>query len=172
MRLLTLFTSLLTVASAAVTKRAVTPGTLSQVTNFDAPTKAGFFIYVPKKLASSPGIIVAIHYCTGTGQAYYQQTSYKTLAEQYGFIVIYPSSPNEGKCWDVSSTKSLTHNGGGDSNTIANMVKWTLKEYNANAKKVFVTGSSSGAMMTVRYPLLPRSHDTNMLVERHGRRLP
>lgn len=54
-----------------------------------------------------------------------------------------------GTCWDVSSQKSLKHNGGGDSNAIANMVTYTLKKYNADPKRVFVTGSSSGAMMTV-----------------------
>lgn len=151
MRLLSAFTSLLSIAAAAtLAKRAPVPGTLSQVTSFgNAPTKAAFYIYVPKKLASSPGIIVACHYCSGTAQAYYNGTPYKTLAEQYGFIVIYPSSPHQGTCWDVSSKQTLTHEGGGDSNTIANMVKWTLKEYKANASKVFVTGSSSGAMMTV-----------------------
>jgi predicted peptidase len=46
----------------------------------------------------------------------------------------------------------LKHGGGGDSNAIANMVSYTLKKYNADPKKVFVTGSSSGAMMTVSYP--------------------
>jgi acetylxylan esterase len=152
MRLLTLIASYLSVAAAATLgKRAPTPGSLQQVTNFgNAPTKAGFYIYVPKKLAASPGIIVAIHFCTGSAQAYYTGSPYKTLSEQYGFIVIYPSSPHSGTCWDVSSKQTLTHEGGGDSNTIANMVKWTLKEYKADAQKVFVTGSSSGAMMTVR----------------------
>jgi acetylxylan esterase len=152
MRLLTLITSYLSVAAAATLgKRAPTPGSLQQVTNFGtAPTKAGFYIYVPKKLAASPGIIVAIHFCTGSAQAYYTGSPYKTLSEQYGFIVIYPSSPHSGTCWDVSSKQTLTHEGGGDSNTIANMVKWTLKEYKADSQKVFVTGSSSGAMMTVR----------------------
>lgn len=56
-----------------------------------------------------------------------------------------------GTCWDVSSQKSLKHGGGGDSNAIANMVTYTLKKYNADPKRVFVTGSSSGAMMTVSY---------------------
>jgi acetylxylan esterase len=151
MRLLTLLASYLSVATAATLgARAVTPGALTQVTSFGtAPTKAGFFIYVPKKLAASPGIIVAVHFCTGTAQAYYNGSPYATLSEQYGFIVIYPSSPHSGTCWDVSSKQTLTHEGGGDSNTIANMVKWTLKEYKADASKVFVTGSSSGAMMTV-----------------------
>jgi hypothetical protein len=86
---------------------------------------------------------------TGTAQAYYTGSPYAQLAEEYGFIVIYPQSPYSGTCWDVSSQSALTHNGGGDSNSIANMVTWTISQYNANTGKVFVTGSSSGAMMTV-----------------------
>jgi acetylxylan esterase len=176
MRLLTLLSSCLSVAAAAtVGKRAVTPGSLQQVTSFGtAPTKAGFYIYVPKKLATSPGVVVAIHYCTGTAQAYYNGSPYKTLSEQYGFIVIYPSSPHSGTCWDVSSKQTLTHEGGGDSNTIANMVKWTIKEYKADAAKVFVTGSSSGAMMTVRYFIqyLIRILVLTCSTERHGCYLP
>lgn len=148
MRFLSTLSACLSVVSAAtLNKRAPTPGQLSQVSGV-GPTNAGFYIYVPRNLAASPGIVVAIHYCTGTGQAYYNGTPYKTLAEQYGFIAIYPSSPHSGTCWDVSSKRTLTHEGGGDSNTIANMVKWTLNEYKADASKVFVTGSSSGAMMT------------------------
>lgn len=107
------------------------------------------YIYVPDKLASKPAVIVAIHHCQGTGTSYYQSTPYAKLAEQYGFVVIYPESPYSGTCWDVSSKKSLTHNGGGNSNSIANMVTYTLNKYKGDASKVFVTGSSSGAMMTV-----------------------
>jgi acetylxylan esterase len=156
MRLLTALTSCLSLAAAAsLGKRAVTPGSLQQVTSFGtAPTKAGFYIYVPQKLAASPGIVTAIHYCTGTAQAYFSGSPYKTLADQYGFIAIYPSSPNSGTCWDVSSKKSLTHDGGGDSQTIAQMVRWTIDQYKVDKTKVFVTGSSSGAMMTVLFLLL------------------
>jgi acetylxylan esterase len=170
MRFLTAVASFLSVATAATLgKRAVTPGTLSQITSFGAaPTQAGFYIYVPKKLAASPGVIVAIHYCTGSAQAYYNGSPYKTLSEQYGFIVIYPSSPHSGTCWDVSSKATLSHEGGGDSNTIANMVKWTLNEYKADASKVFVTGSSSGAMMTVRPFKLQFNLHANVSPERHG----
>ena len=107
------------------------------------------FIYVPTKLATKIPIIVALHYCTGTAREYYYGSPYAKLADQYGFIVIYPSSPYRGTCWDVSSKKALTHNGGGDSNAIANMVTYALVNYDGDATKVFVTGSSSGAMMTV-----------------------
>jgi acetylxylan esterase len=72
---------------------------LTQVQNFgDNPSGTGMYIYVPTKLAAKPPIIVAIHYCTGTAQAYYQGSPYAKLADQKGFIVIYPSSPH------VSST--------------------------------------------------------------------
>ncbi|RAH67623.1 alpha/beta hydrolase family esterase, partial [Aspergillus aculeatinus CBS 121060] len=124
-------------------------GSLQQVTSFGSnPTNVGMYIYVPTNLATKPGIIVAIHYCTGTASAYYSGSPYATLAEQYGFIVIYPQSPYSGTCWDVSSPATLTHNGGGNSNSIANMVTWTIATYNADTSKVFVTGTSSGAMMT------------------------
>jgi len=122
---------------------------LKQVTAFTAgPTKAGMYIYVPtNKLASAP-IIVAIHYCTGTAQGYFQNSKYATLADTHGFIVIYPNSPSSGGCWDVASTASLTHGKGGDSQTIVNMVDYAVKNYGGDATKVYATGSSSGAMMT------------------------
>ena len=162
--------STLTVASPHV-KRA----TLQQVTNsgISNPTNVGFYIYVPDKLATKPPVVVAIHYCTGTAQAYYSGTPYARLADQYGFIVIYPSSPWSGTCWDVSSKGSLTHNGGGDSNAIANMVTWTISKYGADTSKVFVTGTSSGAMMTV-YDLdiiKIQLAEADRYIERNGRHL-
>ncbi|KAK3672190.1 hypothetical protein LTR78_007943 [Recurvomyces mirabilis] len=133
------------VAAAPLEARAA----LTQVTSFGSnPTNTKMYIYVPSKLAAKPPVIVAIHFCTGTAQAYYTGSPYAQLADQYGFIVIYPESPYSGTCWDVSSKAALTHNGGGDSNSIANMVTYALQKYNGDASQVFVTGSSSGAMMT------------------------
>lgn len=48
----------------------------------------------------------------------------------------------------MASTASLTHNGGGDSLTIVNMVKYAIANYGGDVNRVFATGSSSGAMMT------------------------
>jgi acetylxylan esterase len=42
----------------------------------------------------------------------------------------------------------MTHGGGGDSLGLVSMVNYTLAKYNGDASKVFVTGSSSGGMMT------------------------
>jgi poly(hydroxyalkanoate) depolymerase family esterase len=103
---------------------------------------------VPDKLAANPGVLVALHYCTGSGPAFYSGTEFHTLADQYGFIVIYPSTVRTGSCWDVSSSGALTHNGNSDPVGIVSMVKYVQSTYHTTASRTYVTGASSGAMMT------------------------
>jgi len=122
---------------------------LTQVTGFGTnPTNVQMWIYVPTNLKTNPAIVVALHYCTGTAQAYFQNTKYASLADQRGFIVIYPNAPDSGGCWDVHTNNTLRHDAGGDSLGVASMVRYTINRYNANARQVFATGTSSGAMMT------------------------
>ncbi|KAF8857801.1 alpha/beta-hydrolase [Acephala macrosclerotiorum] len=111
------------------------------------PTNVGFYIYIPS-VTPNLAVIVAMYYCTGTAQAYYSGTQYATLADQHGFIVIYPNAPTSGGCWDAASTATLTHNAGGDSLGIASIVRYTISTYGADTSRVFMTGTSSGAMMT------------------------
>jgi acetylxylan esterase len=113
-----------------------------------SPTKLGMYVYLPKKLASPPPIVVAVHHCQGSATGYAQESKYQPLADKYGFIVIYPNSRSSGGCFDVASTATLTHNGGGDSQTIVNMVKYANQKWGGDLNRTFVTGSSSGAMMT------------------------
>jgi acetylxylan esterase len=70
------------------------------------------------------------------------------LADTNGFIVVYPNSPRSGGCFDVNTNQTLTHNGGGDSQGIASMISYAISNYGVNPSKVYVTGTSSGAMMT------------------------
>ncbi|KFZ23449.1 hypothetical protein V502_02084 [Pseudogymnoascus sp. VKM F-4520 (FW-2644)] len=113
------------------------------------PTNVSFYIYLPTTLAANPPVLVNPHACHGQASDAFTGSQYATLADEYGFIVIYPDSPNEAdKCWDVSSSQTLSHNGGGDSLGIVSMVQYTLEKYNGDANRVFATGVSSGAMMT------------------------
>ncbi|KAF2742178.1 carbohydrate esterase family 1 protein [Sporormia fimetaria CBS 119925] len=124
--------------------------TLTQVKDFGPnPRNVSMYIYIPKKLAAKPPILVVPHWCHDTAQRAFQYRPYASESDKYGFISIYPDSPNKAdQCWDVSSKDSLTHEGGGDALGIVSMVRWALKEYNADKDRVFVTGTSSGAMMT------------------------
>lgn len=123
---------------------------LVQITDFGPnPSNVSFYLYVPTKLQAKPPILVNPHWCHGTAQDAFVNTQLAILADTYGYIMIFPNSPNDADhCWDVSSNATLTHNGGGDSLGIVSMVKWTLKKYNADAGRVFSMGTSSGAMMT------------------------
>ena len=68
---------------------------LVQVTNFgNNPSNNKMYIYVPNNVRANPPILVALHQCTGTGPGFFGSTAFASLADQYGFIVIYPDAPH------------------------------------------------------------------------------
>jgi len=113
------------------------------------PSYVNMYIYVPDKVSAKPPILVASHHCQGTASSTYSETksSFVSLADKNGFIIIFPEATGH-NCWDVGSAKSLKHDGGGDTHAIAQMVRYTLTKYNADASRVYAFGGSSGAMMT------------------------
>ena len=63
------------------------------------------FVYRPEigdAMPESPAIVVAIHSCERTAQYYFQETGYAALADQHGYMVIYPNASRPGGCWHVS----------------------------------------------------------------------
>ncbi|CCA77161.1 probable acetylxylan esterase (subclass of the carboxylic acid esterases), partial [Serendipita indica DSM 11827] len=123
--------------------------TYTEITNFGTnPTGVRAWIYVPQNLAAKPALIVGLHWCHGDANAFYTGTQFKYLADQKGFIVIYPQTPNSDGCWDVHTNETLTHNGGGDSLGIVSAVRWTIPQFNVDTSRIFAVGTSSGAMMT------------------------
>ncbi|KAH6914435.1 acetyl xylan esterase [Coprinopsis sp. MPI-PUGE-AT-0042] len=124
---------------------------LQRISNFGTnPTGVAAHLYRPPNVVANPALILALHYCSGTGPAYFTGTQYANLADQLkSFIILYPSSPGEkGECWDVHTNATFTHNAGGDSLGVASAVRYTIANYGVDASRVFVTGSSSGGMMT------------------------
>jgi poly(hydroxyalkanoate) depolymerase family esterase len=121
---------------------------LQQVTNFgNNPGNLGMYVYVPDNVAPNPALVVANHWCTGSAEALYNGTQFDELAEQYGYIIVYPSVTRSSKCFDVASQASLSGTGG-DSVSIKSMVDYALATYGADRNRIFATGISSGAMMT------------------------
>ncbi|WP_207939169.1 extracellular catalytic domain type 1 short-chain-length polyhydroxyalkanoate depolymerase [Actinomadura darangshiensis] len=122
---------------------------LTEVTDFGTnPSGLRMHLYVPDRVQSRPPVLLAVHYCTGSGPAMYSGTEFAQLADRYGFIVIYPSATRSGNCFDVSSAQALRRDGGSDPVGLMSMVRYVLQRYNGDASQVFVTGISSGAMMT------------------------
>jgi poly(hydroxyalkanoate) depolymerase family esterase len=112
------------------------------------PSDRRMYVYVPDSVTADPAVLVAVHWCTGSGPDMYNDTEYDTLADQYGFIVLYPSVTRSSKCFDVSSPQALKRGGGSDPVGIRSMVDWVTRAYDADPGRIFATGISSGAMMT------------------------
>ncbi|KOV31542.1 esterase [Streptomyces sp. XY431] len=122
---------------------------LTQITDFGTnPTGLLMHLYVPTAVRADPPILLALHGCQGTGPYMYSSTDFGSLADRYGFLVVYPSSNPAKSCWDVSSDQALTRNGGSDPVGLMSMITYTEQHYGGNADAVYVTGESSGGMMT------------------------
>jgi poly(hydroxyalkanoate) depolymerase family esterase len=122
---------------------------LTQISNFGTnPTGLQMYLYVPNNVKANPPILLALHGCQGSGPYLYSSTDFASLADQYGFIIIYPSTNPGGSCWDVSSNQALFRNGGSDPVGLMSMITYTEQHYGGNPNAVYVTGESSGGMMT------------------------
>ncbi|KAG8831659.1 hypothetical protein FRC17_002803 [Serendipita sp. 399] len=123
--------------------------TFTEINNFGPnPNNVRVWVYVPAKLAANPPILAAIHWCSGTALQMYNTNVFNTLAEQKGFIVIFPEAPASTHCWDVNTDATLRHDAGGDSLGIVSAIRWAITNLNGNRSRVYATGISSGAMMT------------------------
>jgi endoglucanase len=118
------------------------------------PSTLSMYAYVPDHVAPKPPIMVLCHYWGGKANDVFAEAVGGGLiaaADQYGFIIVVPQTSNpdgSGRGWDANSAQSLLHNGGGETQGIAEMVQYAINTYHANADRVYVTGPSSGAMMT------------------------
>ncbi|CAI4220179.1 unnamed protein product [Parascedosporium putredinis] len=135
--------------AALATSSTALAASLQQITSFgDNPTNIQMFEYVPDKLAEAPAVVVNLHPCGGSAAMWFRGTKMPTYADELGFVLIYPGTTNMNNCWDVHSPESLTHGKGGDALAIVNMVDYALKTHGGDPQRVYVMGSSSGAMMT------------------------
>ena len=144
-----------TLAVAGLTIPAFHPAyaaSLVEVTNFGSnPGGMRMHIYVPDTRPANPAIVVAMHGCGGSGPGFYSGSEFATLANQYGYIVIYPSAMQEagfGHCFDTWSAAAKRRDGGSDPVSIMSMVAYAGTQYGGDQNRVYATGSSSGGMMT------------------------
>ncbi|GAA1855673.1 hypothetical protein GCM10009751_10750 [Myceligenerans crystallogenes] len=136
---------------SAATQPASSAASLTRVTNFGPnPSNLNMYVYVPENVDPNPALLVAVHYCTGTAQAYFSGAAreFVTAADQQGFVIVFPEATRDSKCFDVYSPDALRRDGGSDPVAIKSMIDYARSHYGVDASRIYATGVSSGAMTT------------------------
>jgi polyhydroxybutyrate depolymerase len=115
--------------------------------------KRAYHLYIPPSYRNSTALplVIALHGGGGNGQKMERLSRLSLLADQYDFIVAYPDALerhwNDGR--GVEKYRSQRENID-DVGFISKMIDAIAVDYNIDARRVYVTGASNGAMMSLR----------------------
>ncbi len=136
---------------------------LVEVTGFGSnPGALKMLEYVPSSApATGASIVVVLHGCS-QGAADVAKTGWNDLADEKGFIVVYPeqvTANNQARCFNwggVYGDLTNIQRGKGENQSIKEMIDKELASKNADPQRVFVVGFSAGgalaAIMAATWP--------------------
>ena len=110
-------------------------------------------LYIPSsyRYSTAAPLVIALHGGGGNGHKMEKLSHLSLLADQYGFIVAYPEAVerhwNDGR--GLNQYRSQKDNID-DVGFISNMIEAIAGGYNIDKDRVYVTGVSNGAMMSLR----------------------
>jgi poly(hydroxyalkanoate) depolymerase family esterase len=122
----------------------------------DASGDHPYFVYTPTTYhpGTAVPLLVLLHGCTQTAADYATGTGMNQLAEQYGFLVLYPQqmrTSNRTLCWNWFQSSNQFRDRG-EPAIIAHMVqaiKENTSHWTIDSSRVYVVGASAGAAMAV-----------------------
>jgi len=111
------------------------------------------YMYEPASVDKSKAapMVVVLHGCLQCAGKVAAQTGWNKLADEYGFYVLYPqqrATNNPEKCFRWYKRKHTNKNRG-ENASIKKMVEYMQKNHKIDSSKVFITGLSAGAAMSV-----------------------
>lgn len=139
------------------------PGELRQQpaltgTSEDASVRQGerrrsYVLYVPRKLAEHPALLVVLHGSQGNGERMRRDSGYRfdALADRDGFLVLYPDGfeGHWNDCRRVASYSARRLNID-DVAFLSDMIERLQRERGVDPARVFATGYSNGGQMALR----------------------
>ncbi|MEO6883176.1 MAG: PHB depolymerase family esterase [Bacteroidia bacterium] len=124
----------------------------AQVLGFGSnPGNLNMYKYVPSGITGPAPLVIALHGCTETALEYAHETGWDKLADRHLFYVIYPEqviANNSSLCFNWFDTTDVNRNMG-EALSIKQMRDYMVANYDIDTTRIFVTGLSAGAAMTV-----------------------
>ena len=118
-------------------------------------------LYVPAGVQAGPDLrplIVMLHGCGQTPVDFARGTGMNALAEEFGFLVLYPGQAREAhnyRCWNWYRRGDQTR-GAGEPALLAGMTRHIIGSQGIDPAKVYVAGLSAGAaaglILATEYP--------------------
>ncbi|MEV0782493.1 PHB depolymerase family esterase [Streptomyces sp. NPDC050423] len=140
-----------TTAVADARPAAAAAGGLQQVTGFGSnPGNLQMYEYTPAGLPANAPLVVALHGCAQTADAYYTNSGWPKFADQWGFDVVFPqttSANNALSCFGWFDPAEDSR-GRGEAASIVQMVEHAKQSRGSDGQRVYVTGLSAGGGMT------------------------
>jgi poly(hydroxyalkanoate) depolymerase family esterase len=132
-----------------------TPGLPGRFIRGEFSNQAGtraYKLYVPSQRSEAARpLIVMLHGCTQSADEFARGTQMNRLAEEQGFLVLYPeqaASGNTSKCWNWFQPQDQQRDKG-EPSLLAGMVGEVARAHDVDERRVFVAGLSAGAAMAV-----------------------
>ena len=123
-------------------------GLLSETMSYDNETRE-YLIYIPTSydLNSATPILFAFHGFSGYNQYFINTADFRSLADQFNFIAVYPQGLvcGDGTTWNTNPPGGDNKCSQDDIGFFAALLSEISGNYNIEASKVFLTGYSNGA---------------------------
>ena len=123
---------------------------LREVADFGTnPGSLRMFVYSPAHLPPNPALVVALHGCTQTAEAYNHGCGWSDLADREGFVVIFPqqqASNNAKNCFSWFQPSDTTREQG-EALSIRRMIERAAIDFHVDRSRIFISGLSAGGAM-------------------------
>ncbi len=112
----------------------------------------GAYVHVPAGMVKERAypLVVVLHGCWEDATIHSTNSQWSQLADRFHFYVLYPENVAQGnECFDWNSDASQKGQEGTDSAAVMAMIEAVKGRYMVDADRIYVTGMSAGAALTV-----------------------